>query len=159
MKLRHVLTQTYTTFNGRLSDPMLPVVHEWIIAYHRKRWCVFTYPCQNFIQTMIVKVAWYPRCQFIVLNAFWILAEHDSPKILKLPCILSDQSVFLTCTFCMDTHIKDPFYKHRLTFITTSITMYSRYKIWDEITHLFPTFNGTTIEVWEWISNFVPYFT
>ena len=31
--------------------------------------------------------------------------------------------------------------------------------MWDEITYPFPNFNGATIEVWEWPSNFIPYFT
>ena len=31
-------------------------------------------------------------------------------------------------------------------------------KMWDEITCPFPNFNGCTIEVWEWISNFFPHF-
>ena len=31
-------------------------------------------------------------------------------------------------------------------------------KVWDEITYPFPNFNGCTIEVWEWISNFIPHF-
>ena len=31
--------------------------------------------------------------------------------------------------------------------------------MWDEITHPFPNFNGATVEVWEWISNFIPHFT
>ena len=31
--------------------------------------------------------------------------------------------------------------------------------MWDEITFHFPNFNGATIEVWEWISNFIPPFT
>ena len=26
-------------------------------------------------------------------------------------------------------------------------------KIWDGITYLFPNFNGSTVEIWEWISN------
>ena len=30
-------------------------------------------------------------------------------------------------------------------------------KVWDEITDPFPNFNGCTVEVWEWISNFTPY--
>ena len=29
----------------------------------------------------------------------------------------------------------------------------------DEIPYPFPNFNGVTVEVWEWISNFMPYFT
>ena len=31
--------------------------------------------------------------------------------------------------------------------------------MWDEITYSFPKFNGATVEVWEWISNFIPHFT
>ena len=29
------------------------------------------------------------------------------------------------------------------------------HKVWDGIDHPFPTFNGTTVEEWEWISNFI----
>ena len=28
-------------------------------------------------------------------------------------------------------------------------------KVWDEITYAFPNFNDFTVEVWEWISNFI----
>ena len=35
---------------------------------------------------------------------------------------------------------------------------YIHYKVWDEITYLFPNFNGATVEVWEWISDFIPDF-
>ena len=31
------------------------------------------------------------------------------------------------------------------------------YIVWDDITHPFPNFKGCTVEVWEWISNFIPY--
>ena len=31
--------------------------------------------------------------------------------------------------------------------------------MWDEITYPFSNFNGATVEVWEWRSNFIPYFT
>ena len=30
-------------------------------------------------------------------------------------------------------------------------------KVWDEIIHPFPNFNGCTVEFWEWISNFTLY--
>ena len=30
--------------------------------------------------------------------------------------------------------------------------------MWDEITYPFPNFNGCTVEVWEWIGNFIPHF-
>ena len=31
-------------------------------------------------------------------------------------------------------------------------------KMWDEITYQFPNFISATIEVWEWISNFILHF-
>ena len=30
--------------------------------------------------------------------------------------------------------------------------------MWDEITYPFPYFNSVTVEVWEWISNFISHF-
>ena len=38
------------------------------------------------------------------------------------------------------------------------ISNYIHYKVWDEITYLFPNFNSATVEVWEWISYFIPHF-
>ena len=37
-------------------------------------------------------------------------------------------------------------------------TNYVRYTVWDEITSPFPNFNGTAVEVCEWISSFIPHF-
>ena len=31
-------------------------------------------------------------------------------------------------------------------------------KVWNEITYPFPNFSGCTMEVWEWISNFISHF-
>ena len=39
------------------------------------------------------------------------------------------------------------------------VSNYTHYKVWDDITYLFPNSNGWTVEVWEWISNFIPHFT
>ena len=36
---------------------------------------------------------------------------------------------------------------------------YIHYKVWDEITYPFLNFNGYTVEVWEWIDNFIPCLT
>ena len=30
--------------------------------------------------------------------------------------------------------------------------------MWDEITYLFPNFNGVAIDVCKWINNFMPHF-
>ena len=52
-----------------------------------------------------------------------------------------------------------PFYKHGLTLIPAWISNYIHYKVWDEFISPFPNFNSVAVEVWEWISNFVPHFT
>ena len=43
-----------------------------------------------------------------------------------------------------------PFYLHGLTLISAWVSDTIHYKVWDEITYLFPNFNGCTVEVWEW---------
>ena len=40
----------------------------------------------------------------------------------------------------------------------TRINNHMPRKLWDEIINPFPNFNGCTIEVWEWINNFIPHF-
>ena len=60
---------------------------------------------------------------------------------------------FLGCTVCILANW-GPF----LTLIPACISNYTHYKVCDKITYPFPNFNGCT-EVWEWISNLIPYFT
>ena len=51
-----------------------------------------------------------------------------------------------------------PFYWHGLTLISAWISNHMPNKSRDEITYPFANFNGATVEVWEWLSNFTPYF-
>ena len=44
-----------------------------------------------------------------------------------------------------------------LTLIPAWINNYVHYKVWDGITCPFPNFHGCTMEVWGWISNFIPH--
>ena len=39
------------------------------------------------------------------------------------------------------------------------ICNYIHYKMSDENTYPFPNLNGATVEVWEWISYFIPHLT
>ena len=50
----------------------------------------------------------------------------------------------------------DPFYEHGLTLIPAWIDDYMRRNVWDEITYQFPNFNAVTVEVWEWMNEFIP---
>ena len=43
-----------------------------------------------------------------------------------------------------------------LTSISACINNNTYYKVLAEITYPFPNLNGTTVDVWEWISNFIP---
>ena len=49
-----------------------------------------------------------------------------------------------------------PFTEIFLTLTPAWISNYIYYKMCDEITYPFPNFHGGTVEVWEWIDNFVP---
>ena len=42
---------------------------------------------------------------------------------------------------------------NHIYYISTKI------KVRDEIIYLFPNFNNATVEVWEWMNNFIPDFT
>ena len=46
-----------------------------------------------------------------------------------------------------------------VNFVPSMEKNYIQYKMWDEITYPFPSFNRATVEVWGWISNFIPHFT
>ena len=50
------------------------------------------------------------------------------------------------------------FNKHNLTLIQAWICNHMPGKMCDESAYPFPNFSGCTVEVWEWISNFVPHF-
>ena len=43
---------------------------------------------------------------------------------------------------------------HVITLIQAWISNYIHYKVWDVFIYPFPNFNGATVEVWKWISNF-----
>ena len=51
-----------------------------------------------------------------------------------------------------------PVYWQGLNLIPARICGYIPYRGGDEITYPFPNFNGCTVEIWEWISNFIPHF-
>ena len=57
------------------------------------------------------------------------------------------------------SQIPEALYWHGLTLIMLGwIINHRPSKVWDEITYPFPIFNGCTVEVWKWRSNFITYF-
>ena len=71
----------------------------------------------------------------------------------------------MCCQFCHCTHISTRviwLVSHLLTWINLSSTWtcnYIRYQKWDEITYPSTNLNGTTIEVWQWISDLILHLT
>ena len=53
-----------------------------------------------------------------------------------------------------------PLRQHDLTLIWTWRSNQTHYKMWDEIqiAYPFPNFSDAFIEVWKWVSNFIPHF-
>ena len=44
-----------------------------------------------------------------------------------------------------------------LTLISTWISNYIHYKVWNQISYPFPNLHAAAIEVCEWINNFIPH--
>ena len=55
-----------------------------------------------------------------------------------------------------DLYTRSPVYYHGFIFILARI---SNYDVWDVINCSFLNFNGAAVEVWEWISYLIKYFT
>ena len=61
--------------------------------------------------------------------------------------------------FSVIPQLEPLFYQIGLTLIPAWISNYIHYKVWNEINYPSSNFNGATVEVWEWINNFIPHFT
>ena len=48
----------------------------------------------------------------------------------------------------------DPFYNHGLTLIPPGISNHMACEVWNYL--WIPNFNGSTVELWEWVTNFNP---
>ena len=50
-----------------------------------------------------------------------------------------------------------PVYSYALRLIPSLISNHMLSEVWDKIAYPFPNFNRVTLEVWEWISDFIPH--
>ena len=102
----------------------------------------------------------------LILNCIWFLLCKDETKLLYVIKSLCSMSATKTQMILWDINQQYAwpafpyglFYQHGLSLIPALTSNHIHYNVWDEITYPFPNFNGTTVEVWEWISNFIPYF-
>ena len=73
----------------------------------------------------------------------------------------SQKTMDLICYACPNRNgPSDPvtFHHHGLTLIPTWMSNHMPGRMWDTITKPFPNFNNATVEVLEWISDFIPHF-
>ena len=101
---------------------------------------------------------------------FLFCIEHCG---IWIRCILGFVELFLEFRFALlwcvlllsvtiwlyTCRIWDPFYWHGVNSIQAWIINHMASNVWDEITQYpFSNFSGCTVDVWEWISNFIPHF-
>ena len=55
-------------------------------------------------------------------------------------------------------HVVGPLLLRQIDLIQTCISNHMPSELWYELLYPFPNFNAATVEVWEWISNFIPHF-
>ena len=96
-------------------------------------------------------------CRCVCIEYFFELAAVDET-------IVCDKVAYVSW-FGFSTTTKAPHYcpvgpQVLLTWISFNPSLNIcciHYEVWDEITYPFPNFNGCSVEVWEWISNFIPH--
>ena len=103
----------------------------------------------------------------IIIIQTWYRHEHINPWskrywwIDNLP-VSPNYSLFHGCNMLQILHMSYNMFMlpcyHSLTLISAWISNHMSYTVWDEITYPFPNFNGVTVGVWEWMSNFIPHF-
>ena len=87
----------------------------------------------------------------LIWHYYWMLPNQMSDDTLYCFHIGSLLVRFVAQPFC------SPFYKHGLPLTPAWISIYIARKVWEEISYPFLNFNGCTVEVYEWISHFVPH--
>ena len=71
---------------------------------------------------------------------------------MTVSCVVSDDKLGI-----MMTPGAMPLLLTWINFNSTWIINHMPSKMLDEIIYPFPNFNGTTVEVWKWISNIMPH--
>ena len=77
-------------------------------------------------------------------------------KPIILEVVGNTTSFFILCS--IGTVVGSSPYGCKSTWIPAWISNHILSKVWDEITYPFPNFNACTVEVWEWISDFISHF-
>ena len=94
-----------------------------------------------------------PSLAFVRGNHRWLMTSPHKEQVTRKMFLFDDVIMFFTIDATWGS-----FYWHGLTLFPAWIINHMPSKVWNEITHLFPNFNGAVVGVWEWISNFIIHF-
>ena len=129
-----------------LTDPIGNTMY-WYLSWNRSEFC------QNCLRLIYIFKIMMPLVTgTLSYHTNFIWACRTFELVPQINGIWTWLSIWLHISWV-------PFYQHGLTIIPAWVNNYIHYKVWDELTYPFPNLNGTTVEVWEWISNFIPHFT
>ena len=89
--------------------------------------------------------------------------SHHCPRVIgntfHRPCLWASEYSKKFKLVSLNMSIpRGPFYQHGLILIPAWICNHMPSEVWDEITYPFPNFDDATVEVWQWINDFVPHF-
>ena len=121
-----------------------------------KIWLNSSPPGQNGSKNYSWQI-WKDHCNYAVamVRSGTIHPEQYTPEcIWSGRCFIAANRMLHVCC----DHGKGPLYSHGYTLIPARISNYIHCKMWDGITNPFTNFNSATVEVWEWVNNFIPYF-
>ena len=91
----------------------------------------------------------------VALVSKWFILDNSHYSTVRwLRCLWNSSLINM-----IFVNTRCPFYLHGLTLTPAWISYHIHHKMWNEITYPFPNFNGATIELWEWVNNFIPHFT
>ena len=153
-----------------ISENMLSIPYKFIHWCHGVRWYVSFHRQSDCFFRLTINITKAPHN--------WLFVRESSSDPHKVSD-LEGASVLRACAIKMSSaksgHVSAGFrvsgvwhdiwkfapFFHQWSLLLTWITLNSSMddnhmpsKVWDEITYPFPNFNGCTVELWEWISNF-----
>ena len=92
-------------------------------------------------------------------NNKWEEIGFVTPPLVRYQQIISHifQNRVISQWSNLDESTGDPIYYYGLILILAWRSNHMSSKVWDEITYPFHNFDGCTVELWEWMRNFIPH--
>ena len=94
---------------------------------------------------------------------FFVVSKHKSTWSCYFSSRIETDPFHLCCFHHNDANsiritfyvYRDPYYQHALNSVPAGISNHTLSKLWVKIIHPFPNSNGSAIQAWELISNFI----